>query len=299
MNEAIAAAIESAVGRWQTTSQVADRTGSQVWCATLVTGVKVAIKISLGAGDQGLMAAREAEAIRMAGPAAGRVLGTGTLPDGGSWLVTPWWHGPTLAVELARLRDQADDPAARTTMARRAAEAATALSELHETGWSHGAVRTHHVIHTPHGTRLVDLSFAYCPTVRLRRHFGRFPLDVPDRWVHVEAPEIARRLQAKVPAAPTPAADVYALAADVWRGWTGVWPVDYQAAGVDAEDPAAVRGAVASGMWRRTVDPLGWKAFEVLLETALASQPTSRPTAAVFAHALSYLAEFEAGHADD
>ncbi|TDC77498.1 hypothetical protein [Streptomyces hainanensis] len=282
MNETFAIEIQAATGRWQTTCQITDRPGAQVWRVTLINGIQVAVKITTGAENAGRMAAREAAVIRAAGPTAGRVLATGTVPGVVSWLVTPWWHGPTLADQIVRLRARGVDARARSSIALLAAQAAGALAALHEAGWSHGAVRAEHFIHTPHGVRLVDLGSARGPADSLPPE-----LDFPPTGtlVGLDIAEISRRLTAGTLATPSTEADVYTFASVVWNSCTGTWPVDHHPeAGNDGEDSAPA--------WATA--PSGWRAFKVLLKPALASQPILRPTAAALSSALSLLAALEA-----
>ncbi|MFD5317551.1 hypothetical protein [Streptomyces sp. NPDC127098] len=279
MNEIFATVIQAAIGRWQTITQITSRADSEVWRATLINGVQVAVKITIGPGNEGLVAAREAAVIRAAGASAGRVLAGGRLIEGGSWLVTPWWHGPTLADQLAELRGKAAERTAHRVAARAAAQAAAALADLHQAGWVHGGVRAEHFIHTAHGVRLVDLAWARGPA-------GSLPADLDFPYIgtlhRLDAAEIARRLRANTLVTPTPEGDVHTFARALWHCWSGAWPTDPEADGA------------VPGKGRRAVDPLGWPGFEVALETALAPEPDVRPTATVLAGALSLLAELEA-----
>jgi hypothetical protein len=255
----------------------------------MVNGLTVAVKVSA----DGVLAAREAAVIRAAGPVAGTVLGSGRLEGGGSWMASPWWHGSTLVAEFTDARKQPADPAARRRAASAAADAASAVAELHAAGWAHGDVQAEHFIHTPYGVRLLDLAWAHSL-------YRSLPAGLDAQYagalVHLEAPEIARALLNGQPVTPTPQADVYALAGALWACWTGTWPVNYEAAGVDPApgDLEPKRRAVASGRWLRTIETPQWENFGVLLWPALAPRPEDRATARALAEELDRLAEKEA-----
>lgn len=230
--------------------QVTNRRGAQVWRVTLINGITVAVKTAAGEGRAALLPAREVAVIRAVGPVAGNVLASGRLADGGSWMATPWWHGPSLWEDFLGVRHNALSTAARVQALRAAAAAAHAVADLHDAGWAHGDFQAEHVIRTAERSRLLDFAWAHGPT-------GAIPHDVnlpyAGMLVHLEAPEISRQLLENEPATPTPQADVYALGGALWHCWTQTWPVDYEAAGVDPApgDLAAKRHVVASGDYLR------------------------------------------------
>lgn len=138
MRHGVAGEVRSRLGYWSSYELVTDRRGTQVWRFRLINGASVAVKIADGDGDARVLPMREAAVIWAAGPVAGRVLAFGRLPDGGSWMATAWWHGPTLRAKFAPVRRIPDAPAARHFAAAAAAEAAAAVAALHEIGWAHG-----------------------------------------------------------------------------------------------------------------------------------------------------------------
>ncbi|MFF1418957.1 hypothetical protein [Streptomyces sp. NPDC058280] len=97
--------------------------------------------------------------------------------------------------------------------------------------------------------------------------------------MHLEAPEITDGLLHGRWTAPTAPADVYALAGALWQGWTGTWPVDYAAAGIDPAPgaPEAKRRVIAAGQHLRPVAAL--PGYGPLLRRALSTDPEVRPNA--------------------
>lgn len=290
MRHDVAADIRNRLGNWSSYESVTDRRGAQVWRMQLTNGAAVAVKIADGDGESGVLPAREAAVIRAVRPVAGTVLAAGRLPDGGSWMATPWWHGPTLRVKFAPVRRTPDAPGARHFAANAAVEAATAVADLHDAGWAHGDLQADHIVHTPEGARLLDLSWAHNPNAPLPED-----LSVPytGALVHLEAPETASSLLDGAPTMPTAPADVYALAGVLWSCWTGTWPVHYEAAGVDPApgNVTAKRQAIASGRHLRPIASLPWGEFGALLARALSTQPGQRPTAREMAGELALLAK--------
>ena len=292
MDDELSGQLTAALGRWTGASVVTDRRGVQVQRVRLLTGVLIAVKAALdGESDSAVLPLREATVIRKVGDGAG-VLAAGTFAGGGSWNATPWWHGPTLHEVFKDVRQDRDDPRARSQAAQAAANAADALCDLHTAGWAHGDMQPDHVVHTHDGARILDLAAAHHPRCRLPDH-----LNVPYQGalVHLEAPEIARSLLEGLPTVPSLAADVYALGGALWASWSTMWPVDYAAAGVDPApgDLPAKRAVVADGRWQRPLDTGVWPRFETLLQDALAFRPDSRPSARVLARELRRIAEEE------
>lgn len=158
-----------------------------------------------------------------------------------------------------------------------------AVAELHAADWVHADLQPGHAIHARHGVAVIDCSWAWHPA-RLapsRLFRGGMP--------HLLAPELAASVEAGVrPVAPSKAAEVYALAASLWRSITGDWPLDYGAAGLD---PAGMPAGQVRQAIGRSCLPLrpasAWPAMQNLLATALGPAPDGRPTAGELAAAIS------------
>ncbi|ONK13111.1 hypothetical protein [Streptomyces sp. MP131-18] len=268
--------------------EVTNRRGAQVWRVQVINGVTVAVKAAAPDGEGAVLPAREAAVIHAIGETAGRVLGAGRLPDGGSWMATPWWHGPSLWEDFAGVRHNPLLRAARLHSLQAAASAASALASLHQEGWAHGDLQPEHVIRTAERSRLLDLALAHGPGDALPEDVR---LPYTGMLVHLEAPEISQQLLDGQPTTPTPQADVYALGGTLWRCWTEMWPVDYEAAGVDPApgDLLAKREVVASGQARYAIGSFGWDDFGAVLRRALAFQPDARPSARELAEELGEL----------
>lgn len=284
----VAAQVSGCLGDWSAVRRVTDRRGAQVWRVTLAGGDEVAVKAA-DAGPSGLLPVREAAVIRSAGPVAGTVLGSGRLAQGGSWMAAPWWRGPTLWTAFNAVRDDPPSLPARAGAACASVRAACALARLHERGWAHGDVQAGHVILADGGTRLLDLAWAHGPEGAVP---AEFELAYSGALVHLEAPEIAGGLLNGETVVPTPSADVYTFGGVLWSCCSGVWPVDYGAAGVDPApgNLTAKRQAVASGRWLRDHGTIAWAELAGLLGAAMAPHPQDRPTARELAGALRVLA---------
>ena len=273
MDPDVALRIHLELGPWDEARPLSHRRSARVWRVLLQSGDVVALKI--GDGYAGRLVEREAEVIDATGPVTGEVLAAGRLSPHRSWLATRWWEGCSLRRAFGGLR-AADSLAARDQAAGAAADAAAALAALHEAGWAHGDIQGDHLIRTAAGTRLIDLAWAHNPDIT-----SRFDYLTPYQGalVHLEAPEIAQRLLDGETATPTPAADVYALGAALQHCWSGRWPVNYEAAGVDPApgDLVAKRRILATGRWRHA-PPSTWPELGLLLTTAMAPPP-DRPTA--------------------
>jgi hypothetical protein len=283
----LAREVRRQLGSWASASVVTERRGSRVSRLHFVDGAEAAVKAAEGAGPAAVLPRREAAVIEAVGPAAGVVLGQGWLRDGGSWLATPWWQGPTLADRCSPLIARPDSRDARRRAAAAAAAAARAVAALHARGWAHGDLQAGHVVHTSDGVRLLDLAWAHNPG-----HDMPEVLDLPyaGALVHLEPPEIAAALLDDVTAWPTATGDVYTLAAAVWTSCTGRWPLDYAAAGVDPApgNPASKRRAAASRVLRPTSD-LPWPALAHRLHQVMSGEPDLRPSAAALADELDTL----------
>jgi hypothetical protein len=273
--------VRNRLGGISRTDLVSDRRGTQMWRVTMISGIQVAVKVAFD-GAASLVPAREAAVIRAAsktvGPLVGSVLASGHLVGGGSWTASPWWHGPSLAAQLADARQHPDDASRQRTARRSVAEAAGAIAALHDAGWVHGDIQAAHFIRTGDGVRLLDLASAHSDGIRTPRD-----LQIPylGGLVHLEAPEIARRLLDGERVSPTGPGDVYAFAGALWTGWTGTWPVDYEAARVAPApgDAAAKRQVIVAGAHLRAISSPPWEEYGPLLGRALAPDPDDRPDA--------------------
>lgn len=294
MRDDVAEQVHDRLGPWTQAAEITNRRGTQVWRLDLADGRQAAVKVAFG-GAARTEPAHEAAVIRAAGaavgPAVGTVMASGHLPDGGSWMATPWWTGPSLMSLLSDARKHPGDATRADQAAYAAADAAHALASLHDAGWAHGDVQADHVISTSDGVRLIDLVSAHSDGISAPRD-----LQLPYRgaYVHLEPPEITDSLLHGRWTTPTPAADVYALAGALWQGWTGTWPVDYEAAGVDPAPgtPDIKRRVIAAGRHRRPIASL--PRYGPLLSRGLATDPDDRPSAREMTVALHALVLTEA-----
>lgn len=277
------------LGTWATATEMTHRRGSRVLRLEFSDHRTVAVKVACGDGHgpAPVLPAREAAVLTAIDPAAGTVLGSGWLTDGGSWMATQWWQGPNLTQCCAAIRTDPDHRTARTRAAAAAAAAAQAVAALHARGWAHGDLQADHIIRTTTGVRLLDLAWAHNPDHVLPEILTR---PYAGALVHLEPPEIAAALLDGVPVHPTAPGDVYSLAGAIWTSCSGYWPLDYQAAGVDPRpgSPVGKRRAAAAGILR-PASSFPWPALADLLHGALARHPEQRPTAAELAAGLDAL----------
>lgn len=198
-----------------------------------------------------------------------RSLGADDVHDGqwaeGTWSIQPWHGGLSLHDKWAECRrpGRATPPDRPDAVA-----AATALADLHRTGWVHGDVQPAHLILDATGATLIDLGLAR----------GGY---VPPRWdfpyrgclVHYEAPEIARSVLAHGTARPTRESDVYALGASLLISATGWRHVAYP----DDAPREEQRRAVVENPHRPVTiaGDLG-----TVVDAMLSHRPADRPTAA-------------------
>lgn len=294
MRDDVVDQVRAHLGSWHRADMISDRRGTQVWRLDLLNGRQVAVKVALG-GTAGMLPAREAAVIHAAGAATGLVVGTvmgsGHLDGGGSWAATLWWPAPSLMSQLSDARKHPGDATRVRRAAWSAAVAAEGLAALHAAGWAHGDVQADHIIPTSDGVRLLDLASAHSDGTTASRDLQ---LPYLGALVHLEAPEIADGLLRGQWTTPTAPADVYALAGALWQGWTGTWPVDYEAAGVDPAPgaPDAKRRVIAAGQHLRPVAAL--PGYGRLLGRSLATSPEIRPSARQMAVELRALASTEA-----
>ncbi|MFG3349244.1 protein kinase [Streptomyces sp. NPDC048018] len=241
---------------------VVNRRGSTVW-HVVAEGGTYAVKIGYPShthAHTALAPSREAHILR--------ALGVGPIHDGewaeGTWSVQPWHSGPSLYDKWAPHRA----PGNKAVPSRLDALAsATALANLHRSGWVHGDVQPAHLIMGSAGATLIDLGLA---------RGGH----VPARWdfpykgclVHYEAPEIARSVLAHGTAEPTRESDVYALGASLLISATGWRHVAYADDASREEQRQAIvdkphRPVVIAGELGRLTDAM------------LSYHPSDRPTA--------------------
>ncbi|WP_199896875.1 serine/threonine-protein kinase [Streptomyces niger] len=250
---------------------ISDRGGVSVWRVNGIAG-PVALKVAERRAAPAGVVAREAAVLqRLQDPGYLLDVGAG---DGAPWVLTRWWEGHSTWEALEPVRAGGGSrPLARV----RLVEACLALSDLHKRGWVHGDVQPHHIIYTRvHGTRLIDFSWA-CTS----------GLEAPDTYLggitHLTSPELAgevEREERTSPAAPSPADDVYALAASFWWALTGDWPLDYHRAGHDEDklSPSDVCRIIASQGLNLKEDRV-WPELQELLGEVLMLSADKRPDA--------------------
>ncbi|MFJ3787947.1 hypothetical protein [Kitasatospora sp. NPDC090091] len=243
---------------------VTDRRGSAVWKAVARHGV-YAIKAGYGVGEE--ITAREAAVLDQL---PGYTVASGRFAEG-VWYITPWLQGPSTWELFAPTRNGS---ICNEQVLAGAVELCHAVAELHAAGWVHGDLQPSHAVHTDHGVKLIDLSWAWHPGFDQHSAFM-------GGITHLVAPELAASIEAGVrPVRPTEATDVYALAGTLWTCITGRWPLDYAKAGLDPQEsaPGVLRTAVGTG--RIPLDPHEvWPAVQHVLRSVLLSPPEMRPTA--------------------
>ncbi|MEU3098495.1 hypothetical protein ABZ690_28010 [Streptomyces sp. NPDC006967] len=269
--EALAAA-EAACGGTVDLKELTNRRGSAVWKAAGPEGT-VAVKIGY---DNGVAATlREATTMVSMGVAEYEAI-SGSY-DGGSWLVTPWFTGPSTWAVFTPARE---GTSGREAALRGGADLCRSVADLHASGWIHADLQPSHGIHTPAGVRLIDFAWSW--------HEGEEPVSgFSGGIVHLMAPELAAAVaRGDGPVTPTRASDTYALAGVLWTCASGGWPLDYKAAGIDrkAAGPDGVRDAIATG--RLPFAPAVWPELQDALRPALAAVPEDRPTAGELAELL-------------
>ncbi|MFF2143153.1 hypothetical protein [Kitasatospora sp. NPDC058190] len=162
-------------------------------------------------------------------------------------------------------------------------ELCQAVAGLHAAGWVHGDLQPAHGVHTGHGAKLLDLSWAWSPVFPPSPNFQ-------GGITHLVAPELAATVESgERPVRTTVDSDVYALAGTLWTCLTGRWPLDYEAAGIGPDvGPSARRAAIAAGtIPLHTDEP--WPPFQDVLRPVLLSRAQDRPTAAELAVVLEEL----------
>ncbi|MDQ1019886.1 serine/threonine protein kinase [Streptomyces afghaniensis] len=270
--EALAAA-EAACGGRVELKELTNRRGSAVWKASGPAGV-VAVKI--GYDDGAVVTLREAAALAaMDHSGYGSVSGS---YDDGSWLVTPWFSGPSTWKVFTPVREGTGG--GHEAVLRGGADLCRTVADLHASGWIHADLQPSHGIHTPEGVRLIDFAWSW--------QEGHEPVNgFRGGIVHLMAPELAAAVaRGDGPVTPTRPSDTYALAGVLWTCASGEWPLDYKAAGVDRQvvGPDGVRDAIATG--RVPLTPAVWPEFQDALRPALSTAPDDRPTAGELAELL-------------
>jgi hypothetical protein len=266
-------AAEAACGGRVELERITDRRGSAVWKATGPAG---AVAVKAGYGDGAPITGREAAVLDAMGT-PGHMVASGHW-DGGAWLVTRWFPGPSTSEVFQPVRDGSGGHEAAVSAA---VELCQAVADLHASGWVHADLQPSHGIHTPQGVRLVDLSWSWRPGFE---QSGIFRGGIP----HLLAPELAASVsRGERPVKPSAEAEVYALAGALWMCVAGVWPLDYVAAGIDRRHttPDDLRAAIATGRIPLTA-PTPWPGFQDVLRSVLAAPFGARPTAADLAAAL-------------
>ncbi|MFG2526002.1 hypothetical protein [Streptomyces sp. NPDC048527] len=273
--EAARVAAEAVCGpdtRWKL---LTNRRDSAVWH---VAGASGDVAVKAGAGEQGAaITGREAEALAaIEGP---RTLFAHGSEGGAAWMVTAWHDGPTTWEALHTARE-----AIRRSSAARVclADVCTAVARLHGAGWVHGDLQPEHTLHTTDGVRLIDYSWAWHPTKLAPSPLFR------GGPPHLLAPELARSIHDGVrPVAPTQTAEVYALAASLWRAITGDWPLDYAHASIEPGSLTAseLREVIATQQIA-LCKPDVWPDAQIILRDAMVAPAGSRPTAAAMSEQL-------------
>ncbi|MFE0644328.1 protein kinase [Streptomyces sp. NPDC058877] len=244
------------------TRPVVNRRGSTVWYVE-TEGGPYAVKIGYPShthAHTALAPSREAHILR--------ALGAGPIYDGewaeGTWSVQPWHSGPSLYEQWAVHRT----PGNRTAPSRRDVLAsATALADLHRSGWVHGDVQPAHLIMGRAAATLIDLGLARGGPVPVRWDFP-----YKGCLVHYEAPEIARSVLVHGTAEPTHASDVYALGASLMISATGRRHVAY----ADEASREDQRQAIVDKPHRPVMIAGG---LGGLVDAMLSYRPSDRPTA--------------------
>ncbi|WBP89401.1 protein kinase family protein [Kitasatospora cathayae] len=250
-------------------AEITDRRGSAVWKAT---GAAATVAIKAGYGEGAELTARESAVLDQ--------LPGYTVTSGRHWYVTPWLTGPSTWDLFEPIRNGGG---AYERALCGAVDLCQAVARLHASGWVHGDLQPAHCIHTDHGARLLDLSWAWSPD------FPPSPV-FQGGITHLVAPELAALVESGVrPVRTTVESDAYALAGTLWTCATGRWPLDYDAGGIGPDaGPSARRAAIATGMLPlRSDEP--WPTFQAVLQPVLRAPAHSRPTAAELASALGRL----------
>lgn len=147
------AAAEAACGGRADLKEITDRRGSAVWKATGPTGT-VAVKIGYGEGQA--VTTREATTLEALDLPEYEV--TSGNYEGDSWLVTPWFNGPSTWEVFTPVRKHTEGQAQAVAAA---IELCQAVAILHARGWVHTDLQPSHSIHPPRGVRLIDFAWSW------------------------------------------------------------------------------------------------------------------------------------------
>ncbi|MGP4089111.1 hypothetical protein [Streptomyces sp. KR55] len=271
------AVLEKECGEGARLDPISDRRGCAVW---RVTGPARTAALKVGIGPEGtVITAREGAVLAAMGARDG-LLHAGRA-ESLAWMLTPWHEGPSTWQALQGVRAGTGDL---QTARRHVVEVCETVARLHAAGWVHCDLQPGHAIHTARGVSLIDCSWAWHPE-RLAPS-AMFRGGMP----HLLAPELAAAVErGELPVAPRPSAEVYTLAASLWWGITGDWPLDYGAAGVDPAwlKAGPLRQVIGSGRVPLRA-PTAWASVQEVLHAALAPSPARRPTAAELADALRH-----------
>lgn len=163
--------------------------------------------------------------------------------DGGSWLVTTWFSGPSTWKVFT---DAGEGTGGREAALRGGADLCRSVAGLHASGWVHADLQPSHGIHTPAGVRLIDFAWSWCE--------GEEPVSgFRGGIVHLMAPEIAAAVaHGDGPATPTRSSDTYALAGVLWTCTSGGWPLDCR-----GHRPEGLRPGRGSGCHRNRPSVFG------------------------------------------
>ncbi|MFG2978738.1 hypothetical protein ACGFYY_37850 [Streptomyces sp. NPDC048331] len=267
------AATAAHCGRDLVLTEVTDRRGSTVWKAA---GPKGTAALKVGRSEGFDTTAREAavlEALKM------DYFVGGGVTHSASWLLTDWLEGPSTWQVFAPVRAEGTD---QDQALAAAVDLCSAVADLHAAGWAHADLQPSHGIHTPAGTRLIDLAWAWRPGWNQGSEFN-------GGMTHLLSPELAAAVTTgDKPVVVTPTADVYALAGTIWTCATGTWPLDYQAAGIHPKacTPHELRQHIATGRIPVAADR-PWPGLQNVLLPALMDDPLNRPTSNELADALA------------
>ncbi|MCF2526711.1 lipopolysaccharide kinase InaA family protein [Yinghuangia soli] len=267
-------------GRVGSAVPVSDRGGTQVWRVDTAGGV-VAVKLDTDGGR----AAAELAVLRMlAWPA---LAGWGES-EGRAWLATRWVAGQTTTDVWSAVRQSTSHhPQVRRRTLLATLDLCEAVARLHRAGWLHGDLRPEHCLHARGGVRLIGLSHAVGPAADTPYRSSGEPGADGAEDLDLVAPELCAAALRGEPARPSPASEVYALAAMIRKCWTGASPLDY-----DGAEPAAERRRrlIADGLPLRAVpDRCAWPALDARLATALRHDPDARPRVAQLARMIGSL----------
>ncbi|WFB10385.1 protein kinase [Streptomyces sp. LX-29] len=181
----------------------------------------------------------------------------------GTWNVQPWHQGDSL---YDLWQPHRAEGASSVPDLGEALSCAEAVASLHSMGWTHGDVQPAHLITSPKGTALIDLALAHGGSVPARYDFS-----YRGCLVHYESPEISRSVLETGTAAPSMAADVYALGASLFISATGLRHVAYP----DDASRKDQRQAIVDGPHRPVKVP---GVLGTLINAMLNPDPADRPT---------------------